>query len=53
MLSLHFACDSFVRLTRTMARCSPLGEVAAANVVGAENVGEAQNHDGGGAHRWR
>jgi hypothetical protein len=51
MLSLGFAHDSFVRLTEMMARCSPLGEVAATNVAEAKNVGGCINCDGGGAHR--
>jgi hypothetical protein len=40
MFSLHFTRDSFVRSTKTMAHCSPLGEVGAANMAEAENVGE-------------
>jgi hypothetical protein len=40
MFSLCFALDSFTRSIEMMARCSPLREVAAANVVEAKDMGE-------------
>jgi hypothetical protein len=49
MLLLCYAFNSFIRSSRVMARCSPLGEVVVANVAEKENVVETKKCDGGDA----
>jgi hypothetical protein len=44
MLLLCYAFNSFIRSSRVMARCSPLGEVVVANVAEKENVVETKKN---------